>query len=307
MNKDSEILIVGHNDIIENSLRSHFISEGFTNVFSSSEIGLNPTVQPSVYEFFQEHRPKYVFLASTRSGGIEANIKNPGEFIYHNLESQNNILYASNKFGVEKLLFFAGSCVYPKECAQPMKEDGLLTGKLEQTNESYSVAKIAGIHLCQSFKKQYGFNAIVMVPATVFGPGSNVDIKTAHVIGALIGKFDKAVKNNHNEITVWGTGEPRREFLYVDDFTEACHFLMERYDGLKMINVGSGYDVTIKELTQLIARISGFKGNIVFDDSKPDGVYQKLLDSSRMKKLGWKPKVALEDGLQKIWEWYKSV
>ncbi len=306
MNKDSTILIVGHNDIIENSLQSFLDSNGYTNVFSSSSIGLNPTIQTSVYEFFQKHRPDYVFLASTRSGGIEANKKNGAEFIYHNLESQNNILYASWKFGAKKLLFFAGSCVYPKECRQPMSEDLLLTGVLEETSEPYSVAKIAGIKLCQAFKKHYGFNAIVMIPATIYGPGSDVNIETAHVIGALIGKFSEAVKKNQQEVVVWGTGNPRREFLYVNDFLDACLYLMEHYDGEPMINAGCGQDVSIKELAEMIAAVVGFKGNIVFDETKPDGTTQKLLDNSRMTGLGWKVKVSLEEGIKKTYTWYKN-
>jgi len=306
MDKSSRILIVGHDDVIEHSLRSYFKSHDYKNVFSSSAIGLNPTIQVSVYEFFQNHRPEYVFLASTRSGGIEANKRHGAEFLYHNSESQNNIFYASRKFEVKKLLYFAGSCVYPKECSQPMSEENLLTGPLEETSEPYSVSKIAGIKLCQAFKRQYGFNAIAMVPATIYGPGSNVDIETAHVIGALIGKFANAIKENEEEVVVWGTGKPRREFLYADDFVEACLFLMENYDGEQMINVGCGSDVAISELAEIIARIVGFKGNIVFDETKPDGTMKKLLDSSRMTNLGWKAQVSLEGGIKKTYAWYRN-
>lgn len=306
MDKDSKILIVGHNDIIEHSLRSYFENNGYRNVFSSSTIGLNPTIQASVYEFFQKHRPEYVFLASTRSGGIEANAKNGAEFIYHNSESQNNILYSSWKFGAKKLLYFAGSCVYPKECSQPMNEESLLTGELEKTSEPYSVAKIAGIKLCQAFKKQYGFNAIVMVPATIYGAGSDVNSETAHVIGALIGKFTNAVKENQQEVVVWGTGQPRREFLYADDFVDACRFLMENYDGDEVVNIGSGGDITIKELAETIAEIVGFRGSIVFDETKPDGTMRKLLDSRRMTDLGWKARISLEEGIKKTYQWYKD-
>ncbi len=306
MNKDSRILIVGHNDIIENSLRTFFKSDGYTSIFSSSEIGLNPAIQSSVYEFFQKNRPEYVFLASTRSGGIEANEKNGAEFMYHNSESQNNILYSSWKFGAKKLLYFAGSCVYPKECPQPMNEENLLTGVLEKTSEPYSVAKIAGIKLCQAFRKQYGFNAIVMVLATVYGPGNDVNIETAHVIGALIGKFSNAVMNGQEKVSVWGTGNPLREFLYVDDFVRASARFMDHYNDEKIVNAGFGSDVTIKELTEMIAKTVGFKGDIIFDETKPDGTMKKLLDSRYAKSLGWSAQVPLDEGIKRTYEWYKD-
>ena len=203
MRSDSKILVVGHNDILEKSLTDHLAAKHFTRVFSSSAIALNATIQPAVYDFFAEHRPEYVFLASTRSGGIEANQREAAEFIYHNLESQNNIVYAARKFGTKKLLFLASSCVYPKECPQPMKEEYLLTGALEKTSEPYAVAKIAGIKLCQAYRRQYGFNAVVAIPATVYGPASDTDSVTAHVLGALLGKFIDAVKNNSPEVVLW--------------------------------------------------------------------------------------------------------
>jgi len=306
MNKDSKILIVGHDDITENSLQSFFSGNGYTNVFSTSRIGLDPTIQVSVYEFFQKHKPEYVFLASTRSGGIEANRTSGAEFMYHNLESQNNILYSSWKFGVKKLLYFAGSCVYPKECSQPMKPDAILTGALEETSEPYSLAKMAGLKLCQAFKKQYGLNAIAMIPATIYGSGSDVDIETAHVMGALIGKFAQAIKENRDKVVVWGTGQARREFLYADDFVDACHFLMKNYDGDQIINVGCSSDVTIKELAETIAKVAGFEGTIVFDKTKPDGTLQKLLDSSTMAGLGWQPRISLEEGIDRTYQWYLS-
>jgi GDP-L-fucose synthase len=306
MNKDSKILIVGHNDIIENSLFEHFKNNGFSNVFSSTQISLNPTIQPSVYEFFQKYRPEYVFLASTRSGGIEANIKYAAEFIYHNLESQNNIIYCAWKFGTKKLIYYAGSCIYPKESKQPIKEESLLTGELEKTSESYSIAKIAGVKLCEAFKKQYGLNSIVAIPATIYGPGSDVDLEKAHVIGALLAKFASAVKTGAKEVVVWGTGEPRREFLFVDDFIDASLFLMENYNDTQMINVGAGTDVSIKELAELIAEVTGYKGSIKYDSSKPNGTMRKLTDTTRLTKLGWKPKVGLREGIKKTYDWYLS-
>lgn len=306
MNSDSRILIVGHNDIFENSLCAYFEREGYEEVYSSSKIGLNPAIQASVYEFFQKNKPEYVFLGSTRSGGIEANEKNGAEFIYHNSESQNNILYSSWKFGVKKLLYYASSCIYPKECPQPMKEEHLLTGTLEKTSEPYSVAKIAGIKLCQAFRRQYGLNAIVMVPATVYGPGGDVHIETAHVIGALIGKFTSAIVKEQQEVVVWGTGNPRREFLYVDDFLSASLHLMKQYNGEGIVNTGFGSDISIKELAAMVAKIVGFKGNVIFDETKPDGTMQKFLDSSYMSSLGWKAQVSLEQGIKKTYEWYRE-
>lgn len=304
MNKDAPILVVGHSDIIEKSLTDHFAANHFTRVFSSSALALNTAIQPAVYDFFAQHRPEYVFLASTRSGGIEANQKQAAEFIYHNLESQNNIVYAAWKFGVKKLLYFASSCVYPKGCPQPIKPEYLLTGELEQTSEPYAVAKIAGIKLCQAYRRQYGLNAIVAIPATIYGPGSDTDLPTAHVLGALLGKFIDAVKNNRPEVVLWGTGVPRREFLYADDFVTACLFLMERYQGEEITHIGPGSDLTIKELAEMIQRICGYKGKIIFDASKPDGAMRKLLDSSRLTRLGWRPKVSLAEGIEKTYDWY---
>lgn len=306
MHSDSKILIVGHNDIIEKSLTNHFAANRFTRVFSSSAIALNTAIQPTVYDFFAEHKPEYVFLTSTRSGGIEANQKQAAEFIYHNLESQNNIVYAARKFGTKKLLFLASSCVYPKECPQPMKEEYLLTGALEKTSEPYAVAKIAGIKLCQASRRQYGLSAIVAIPATIYGPGSDTNLATAHVLGALLGKFIDAVKNNSPEVVVWGTGAPRREFLYVDDFVAACLFLMERYEGEEIMHIGPGTDVTIKELAEMIQRICGYKGRIVFDASKADGAMRKLLDSSQLTQAGWRPRTSLEEGIRRTCEHYLS-
>jgi len=304
MNKNAKILIVGHNDIIEKSLLHYFQSNGYKNISASSLIAPDVLNQSAISRFFENEQPDYVFLASTRSGGIAANQKYAAEFIYSNLESQNNIIHASYKFGVKKLLFFAGSCVYPKECPQPMKEEHLLAGPLEVTSEAYSIAKIAGIKLCQTYKKQYGFNAIAAIPATVYGPGSDMEPETAHVLGALIAKFAAAVSRDDKEVVVWGTGRARREFLFVNDFVDACLFLMKHYHSSQMINVGCGYDVSIKELAETIQKASGFKGKIVFDTSKPDGVKRKLLDSRRLFKLGWRPKTSLKEGIKETYAWY---
>lgn len=300
MDKLSCIFIVGYNDIIEKSLYQYFKSNGYQNVYSSSAIGLNVSIQPSVYDFFQKHRPEYVFLGSTRSGGIQANIDSPGEFLYHNLESQNNIVYSAWKFGVKKLLYVGASCVYPKNCPQPMKEEYLLTGPLEETSEAYSLAKIAGVKLCQAYRKQYGFSAVSVIPATVYGPSSDADLEKAHVMGALIGKFTQAIKEDKKEVVVWGTGKPRREFLYADDFVDACLFLMDRYDQGDPVNIGAGKDIAIKELAELVGKAIGFRGKIVYDTTKPDGAAQKFLDSGRMGKLGWQAKISLEEGMRRV-------
>ncbi len=304
MRRDSKIFIVGHNDSIENSLRGYFQAHGYSQVVSSTFDVIDVLNESSVDDFFKEFKPEYIFLGSLRSGGIVANQKSPAEFIYENIHSQNLVIDTARYSRVKKLLYFSSSCIYPKAARQPIKETSLLTGRLEPTSESYALAKIAGTKMCQAYKAQYGFNAIAAIPATLYGPGSDTDIETAHVLGALIAKFHKAKIEGAREVTVWGSGKPRREFLYVDDFVSACLFLMEHYDGMDAINVGSGHDVTIKQLAGMIKEASGFKGKIVFDASKPDGTMRKLLDNTRMRKLGWKPKVSLEEGIEKTYQWY---
>lgn len=304
MRRDSKIFIVGHNDSVENSLRGYFQAQGFPHVISNTQEGINVLEQSKVRDFFKKFKPGYIFLGSLRSGGITANQKFPAEFIYENIQSQNLVIEAARLGGVKKLLYFSSSCVYPKEARQPIKESSLLTGPLEPTSEPYAIAKIAGTKMCQAYKAQYGFNAIVAVPATLYGPGSDTDIENAHVLGALIVKFHKAKKEGLSEVVVWGSGKPRREFLYVDDFVSACLFLMEHYDGFDAINVGSGVDVTIKQLALMIKKASGYKGKIVFDASKPDGALRKLMDNTHIRKLGWKPKVSLEEGIEKTYQAY---
>ena len=306
IDKNSKILIVGHDDVLDQSLQSYLAKERFTAVSSTAKIALDTTIQPSVYDYFQKNRPEYVIVTSVMSGGIGANQKYPADLLYKNSESQNNILYAAWKFGVKKLLYLAASCVYPKDCPQPMKEEYLLTGKLEETSAAYSIAKISGIKLCQAYRRQYGLKTIAAVPATIYGPGSDTDLEKAHVMGALMAKFSTAIKNGDSKVTVWGTGHPRREFLYADDFAEATVVLLNRYDQEELINLGSGQDVTIKDLAQMIGRVSGFKGEIIFDTTMPDGAMQKLLDGGRIGNLGWKPKVGLEEGVRRMWEWCRD-
>ena len=304
MKKDAKILIVGHNDVMERTLVSYLAENGYQNVRSSTEKNLNVLVQNRVNQFFKENYPQFVFLCSIRSGGIGANQKYPAEFLYQNIMGQSNVIHAAYKHGVEKLIYFSGSCAYPKENPQPITEDRLLIGALEETSEAYSISKIAGIKMCQAYKNQYGFNAIVAVPSTVYGPGSSMDQQTSHVIDALICKFHEAKEKNQSKVTVWGTGEPKREFLFADDFASGALFLMEKYDDTEIINMGCGYDVSIKELARMIADIVEFNGEIVFDSHKPDGTMQKLLDNSRILQMGWKPKVGLAEGIKKTYEWY---
>ncbi|MDZ4241226.1 MAG: GDP-L-fucose synthase [Candidatus Omnitrophota bacterium] len=305
MKKSSRILIVGHNDIVEKSLAAYCWNHGYTQIFSSAQVNLNVLDLYQVRDFFKEQKPDYVFLLSWRSGGIEANQKLAAEFIYENLVCQNNVIHSAYQSGVKKLLFISSSCVYPQRCRQPMRESSLFTGPLESTSEPYAVAKIAGMTMCRAYRKQYGFNAIVLVPATIYGPQSDTDLTTAHVMGALIGKFHEAVQKKQNQVVIWGSGRPRREFLYVEDFVEAAVFLMESHDSDEIINVGCGHDVSIRELAKMVAKAVGFRGRIVFDRSKPDGVKRKLLDISRMAKLGWSVKTDLNTGIAKTYEGYQ--
>ena len=307
MRRDSKIFIVGHNDSIENSLKKYFQAKGFSQVVSNSQEYINVLDQIRLENFFRKFKPDYVFLGSVRSGGIAANQKFPAEFIYENLQSQDLVIDAAYRHKVKKLLYFSSSCVYPKAASQPIKETTLLTGPLEETSEPYAIAKIAGTKMCQAYKAQYNFNAIAAVPATLYGPGSDTDIETAHVLGALIAKFHKANKENANEVIIWGSGKPKREFLYVDDFVSACQLLMDNYNGNDLVNVGNGSDVTIKQLAGMIKNISGYKGKIKFDTTKPDGVMRKLMDNTRMRKLGWKPKVNLEEGIEKTYQWFSQL
>ena len=304
MHLDSKIFIVGHNDSIENSLKGYFKVQGFRHVISNTQDRIDVLNPVSVENFFKKFKPAYVFLGSIRSGGIAANQKYPAEFIYENSQVQNLVIQAACQYKVKKLLYFSSSCTYPKDAKQPIKESSLLTGPLEPTSEAYAVAKIAGTKMCQAYRAQYGLNAVVAVPATLYGPGSDIDIENAHVLGALIAKFHKAQNEGAQQVVVWGSGKPRREFLYVDDFVSACLFLMEHYEGAEMINIGTGDDVTIQQLAVMIKKVSGFKGKIIFDTSKPDGVMRKLMDNSRIRKLAWKPKVSLEEGIEKTYQWY---
>lgn len=305
MHKNSRIFIVGHKDAVENALVSGLRCRGYKQVYSNNFNKVDVLDTHKVDKFFKSVNPEFVFLGSIRSGGIGANLKMPAEFIYENCQAQNNIIHAAYTNKSKKLMYFTGSCTYPAMAKQPIKEDALLTGSLESSSEAYSVAKIAGTKMAQAYRMQYGFNAIVAVPATLYGPGSDDDLANAHVMGSLIAKFTQAVQNNEPFVEVWGTGKPRREFLYVDDFVDACVLLMNKYADIQIMNVGSGEDISIKELANVIARISGYHGRIKFDTTKPDGTLRKLMDNSRMKALGWHPQISLEEGISKTIDWYK--
>jgi GDP-L-fucose synthase len=298
----TKILVVGHGDVMEASLRAHFAAQGYEGVISVG--AFNPLDAAGTRAFFEREKPEVVILGSVRSGGIEINRAQPAEFIYENLLSEVNVIDAAYRAGVEKLLFLGASCVYPKDCPQPMKEEYFLTAPMEPTSLPYSAAKAAGVVMCQSYRRQYGFNAIVAVPATVYGANGSMgeDARMAHVLGACVTKFSRAVKEKQQTVTLWGTGEARREFIFGEDFAAACVFLLENYDGEEILNIGTGEDVTIKALAVIIKDISGFKGEVVWDASKPDGAMRKLLDSSKLLSMGWKPKVSLTEGIRRTFE-----
>lgn len=260
----------------------------------------------AVKTFFDKEKPEYVFLAAAKVGGILANSTHPADFIYENLVVQNNVIYNAYANKVKKLLFLGSSCIYPRNCPQPIKEEYFMTGSLEPTNEAYATAKIAGIVMCQSYNKQYGTNFISLMPTNLYGPNDNFDLETSHVLPALIRKFHDAKVSNKKEMTLWGTGTPKREFLHVDDLAEACVFLMNYYSGSEIINIGSGQDITIKELAETIKKIVGYKGKIIWDKTKPDGMPRKLLDVSKINALGWRYEINLETGIRATYEWFKK-
>lgn len=278
--------------------------QGYTNFIFRTHSELDLADQTAVKTFFEQEKPEYVFLAAAKVGGIHANNKYPAEFIYQNLAVQNNVIHFSYVNGVKKLCFLGSSCIYPKLSPQPMKEEYLLDGKLEPTNEPYAIAKIAGIAMAKSYNRQYGTNYISVMPTNLYGPNDNFDLQNSHVLPALIRKFVEAKENNAPSVVLWGTGTPKREFLYVDDMADACIFLMNNYDGDDFFNIGTGEDVTILEVAQKIKTIVGFTGDLEFDSTKPDGTPRKLLDVSRINALGWKAKIHLDEGLKKAIDWY---
>ena len=303
----SRIYVAGHRGLVGAAICRALRAAGFENLVTRTHTELDLTSQAAVRTFFEEVRPEYVFLAAAKVGGILANDTRPAEFIRDNLLIQTHIIDAAHRAGVRKLLFLGSSCIYPKHAPQPIKEEYLLSGPLEPTNEWYAVAKIAGIKMCQAYRRQYGFNATCAMPTNLYGPGDNFDLETSHVLPALIRKFHEAKGAGAPAVTVWGTGNQRREFLHVDDLADACSFLMRHYDGEQIINVGVGEDVSIRELAELVREAVGFEGDIVFDTSKPDGTPRKLLDVSKLRALGWRSSIPLPEGIRRTVELYSSV
>lgn len=306
MNKDDRIYVAGHRGLVGSAITRRLLASGYDNLIMVSRQQLDLLDQRAVDCFFREERPAYVFLAAALVGGILANDSRPADFIRDNLGVQLNVIDSSQRHGVKKLLFLGSSCIYPKFAPQPMKEEHLLTGELEPTNEPYAVAKIAGIKMCQSYNRQYGTNYISVMPTNLYGPGDNFDLNSSHVLPAMIRKFHDAKEQGAPSVTVWGTGSPRREFLHVDDLADACVHLMQHHDGSEIVNIGYGEDVSIRELAELVRTIVGFQGEIVFDHSKPDGTPRKWLDSSRLRAQGWNPGISLADGVARTYESYRT-
>jgi len=316
MNKNSLIYVAGHKGLVGSAIVRKLQSEGYSNLFVRSHKELDLMRQAEVEAFFKTEKPEYVFLAAAKVGGILANNTYPAEFIYQNLLVESNVIHSAYEAGARKLLFLGSSCIYPRDCPQPMKEEYLLSGKLEPTNEPYAIAKIAGIKMCESYNRQYGTRFISVMPTNLYGPGDNFDLETSHVLPALIRKFHEAKASDKSRVTsdkwtsdekgvtLWGTGTPRREFLHVDDFADACVFLMNHYEGSEIINIGVGKDISISELAELIKEIVGFKGAIHYDRSKPDGTPRKLLDVNKLKALGWQARIPLREGIEMTYRWY---
>lgn len=316
MKKDSRIYVAGHTGLVGSAFVRILEKNGFKNLIVSSHKELDLTDQPSVSSFFDREKPDFVFLAAAKVGGILANSTYPAEFIHDNLAIQTNIIHEAWKNGVKRLLFLGSSCIYPRDCPQPIKEEYLLTGPLEPTNRPYALAKIAGIEMCWSYNRQYGTKYFSVMPTNLYGPGDNYDLQNSHVAPALIRKMHEAKKNGYSKVTIWGTGTPRREFLSSEDMADACLYLMSLPDakiepiftqnGPPLVNIGYGKDLTIRELAELIRDIIGYNGELVFDITKPDGTHQKWLDSSILERFGWKPKILLQDGLAAAYQDFKS-
>lgn len=309
MDKNDKVFIAGHTGLVGSAVKRRLDGEGYGNLVARSYPEINLASQQDVEDFFSSEKPEYVFLCAAKVGGILANSTYPAEFIYQNIMIASNVIHASCKNGVKKLLNLGSSCIYPKLAPQPLHEEYLLTGLLEPTNEPYAIAKIAAIKLCRYYNKQYGTNYISVMPTNLYGPNDNFDLETSHVLPALIRRFHEAKIGSKPSVTLWGTGRPRREFLYVDDMVDACFYLMQHYDAGQIgefVNIGTGLDITIRELAELVGDIVGYHGEIAWDTSKPDGTPQKLLDLSRIHALGWKAKTGLKEGIIQTYEWYKS-
>jgi len=307
MNKSDKIYVAGHNGMVGSAIVRQLQKNGFTTLLTRSSKELDLTNQAAVNRFFETEKPAYVFLAAAKVGGIQANNTYRADFLYQNLMIEANIIHASYTNKVTKLLFLGSSCIYPKMAPQPLKEAYLLSGLLEETNEPYAIAKIAGIKLCESYRRQYGCNFISAMPTNLYGPNDNYDLNNSHVLPALIRKFHTAKKENLPQVEVWGTGTPLREFLHVDDLAEACLFLMENYNKEQFVNVGAGVDISIKELAMLIKNIVGYEGELTFNPSKPDGTPRKLMNVSKIHSLGWKHQIELQEGIKKIYAEVKNL
>jgi GDP-L-fucose synthase len=306
MRASSRIFVAGHRGLVGSAIRRSCLRQGFDNLILRDRTQLDLREADAVRRFFAAEHPEYVFLAAAKVGGIHANDTQPADFIRDNLLIASNVIDAAWRQGTTKLLFLGSSCIYPRLAPQPLREDSLLTGALEPTNEWYAIAKLAGLKMAQAYRRQYGFDAITLLPTNLYGPGDNFDLKSSHVLPALLRKIDDAHRSGAEEVTLWGTGTPRREFLYVDDLADACLFLMLHYSDEPPINVGWGEDLTIRELAGLIAEVVGFRGRFVLDASKPDGTPRKVLDISRLAALGWRPQVPLRRGIELTYEWYRQ-
>lgn len=302
MQKDSKIFIAGHRGMVGSAILRKLEGEGYSNLIYTTSAELDLRNTNAVASFFEKEKPEYVFLAAAKVGGILANNTYRAEFLYDNLMIQNNVIHQSYEHGIKKLLFLGSSCIYPKLASQPMREDALLTGLLEPTNEPYAIAKIAGIKMCDAYRDQYDCNYISAMPTNLYGPNDNYDLKNSHVLPALLRKFHEAKENNIEQVEIWGSGSPLREFLHVDDLATACLFLMEHYNEAGHVNVGSGSEISIKDLALLIKGIVGYKGALVWDSSKPDGTPRKLMDNTKINNLGWKPEIALREGIEKVYK-----
>ena len=307
MDSNSKIYVAGNTGLVGSAIIRMLKSKGYTNILSTPHSNWDLRSQEDVNRFFRINKPDYVFLAAAKVGGIGANSEQPADFIYDNLMIQTNIIDAAYRHGVKKLLFLGSSCIYPKFPKMPITEDQLMTSALEPSNDAYAIAKIAGVKMCQAYRKQYGFNAIAVMPTNLYGPGDNFDHNSSHVLPAMISKFHGSLdKSEHWEVELWGDGTPMREFLHVDDLAEACYTCMETYDDSELINIGTGEDVTIKELAETIKDVVGYENNIKWDTDKPNGTPRKVLNVDKMKSLSWEPKISLREGIESTYQWYKE-
>ena len=307
MGSDSKIFVAGHKGLVGSAIVRYLESNGHTNIITKSREELDLTDTIAVKEFFMKEKPEYVFLAAAKVGGIGGNSDYPADFIYQNLMIQSNVIHSAYISGVQKLLFLGSSCIYPKFAEIPITEDQLLSGYLEPSNDSYAIAKIAGIKMCQAYRKQFGFNAVAVMPTNLYGPNDNFNHNYGHVLPSLIAKFHGSKeKSEHWVVKLWGDGSPKREFLHVDDLAEALYIIMERYDDGEIINVGTGEDITIKELSEMIVEVTGYENEYEWDTTKPNGTLRKVLNVDKVKSLGWEPKIELKEGLESTYEWYKE-